>query len=145
MTSINWCCKQRNGIKLAEPNENLSKEYLKTSDDDLKEAEKGGKWGTIAAYYACYEALYAILQKIGIKCEIHECSIALMKIIPGFTKQQIKYIEELKRERTGVQYYLEKPQPINLTKVKEFILDCKEISDKINEDAIKSVREQIRK
>jgi hypothetical protein len=29
MVNLNWCCKQKDGIKLVEPNENLSKEYLK--------------------------------------------------------------------------------------------------------------------
>lgn len=144
MTDISWCCRQKKGIKIAEPNENLSKEYITNSDIDLKEAESASeKWKTIAAYYSCYEALYAVLQKIGIICEIHECTIALIEIIPGFTQEHKNFLEKLKKERIDVQYYLERPKPLNMIQIKEFILACKQILAELKEDEIKKIREKI--
>jgi len=146
MDKIAWCSKQKSGIVLIEPNDNLSTEYLKSSDNDIDAMENTkDKWQNITAYYACYEGLYAVMQKIGIKCEIHDCTIALMKVTGMFTEEQIKFIHELKDERINVQYYLKAPNPINFVKVKEFVLHCKEIISKLSEDDIKSIRENLLK
>lgn len=38
-------------------------------------------WITTTAYYARYFALYALLMKIGVKSEIHDCTIAIAKLL----------------------------------------------------------------
>ena len=77
---IKWCLKQNKGIKLVEPNESISENYLKESSSDFDMIEKANiKWKIVTAYYSCYNSVYAILVKIGIKCEIHDCTIALME------------------------------------------------------------------
>jgi uncharacterized protein (UPF0332 family) len=38
-------------------------------------------WILTTAYYARYFALYALLTKIGIKSEIHDCTINLAKLL----------------------------------------------------------------
>jgi uncharacterized protein (UPF0332 family) len=38
-------------------------------------------WIATTAYYARYFALYALLMKIGIKSEIHDCSIAIARLL----------------------------------------------------------------
>jgi hypothetical protein len=35
MVSVEWCKKQQKGIKLIEPNNNLSKEYIQTAEETL--------------------------------------------------------------------------------------------------------------
>jgi len=65
-----WCFRQKRGIRLTEPNPNLTKAYLKkaasalntmTATIQINETE----WTATAAYYARYFALYALFMKIG--------------------------------------------------------------------------------
>jgi len=129
---LSWCLKKPNGIELVEPNENLSKKYFNESDSTLLslEAIKKTKWGAIMAYYACYNSLYAILQKAGIKCEIHSCTIELMKYLSLFTKEEIEFIQDLKEIRQKNQYYLENIIIKDLNSVKSFIIKCKQVAEK---------------
>ena len=39
MKKISWCKKQDRGIKLIEPNDNLSEEYFDSSEESLKDFE----------------------------------------------------------------------------------------------------------
>ncbi len=76
---LRWCLKQAKGIRLVKPSENLIKAYLRKARSALKSmkvnAEVGiTEWAVSASYYAKYFAMYALLQKIGIKCEIHDCT-----------------------------------------------------------------------
>ena len=77
-----WCFKQKRGIRKIEPNQNLTKAYLKkatsalntmTATMEINETE----WTATAAYYARYFALYALLMKIGVKSEIHDAPSTL--------------------------------------------------------------------
>ena len=36
MATIDWCKRQEKGIKLVEPNENLSKEYFANAEESLR-------------------------------------------------------------------------------------------------------------
>lgn len=77
---IKWCFGLKDGLKIVEPNENLSKSYIQESKSSLSRAEKDFKdddllWATVVIYYAEYYSLYSFLQRIGIKCENHFCSI----------------------------------------------------------------------
>jgi len=123
---IRWCGKQKEGIRLIEPNENLCKEYLKEADSTLDDLMRiTSKWKLIMAYYACYNALYALLLKAGIKSEIHTCTIALMAHIEGFDEEDIIFMENLKDDRINAQYYLKKKELRDESKVKDFVLKCK--------------------
>ena len=78
--SVNWCFKIKDGLRITEPNENLSKSYLNEAKSSLERAEKDFNdgdllWATVVIYYAEYYALYSFLQRIGVKCENHFCSI----------------------------------------------------------------------
>ena len=140
---IKWCLRKKEGISIVEPNENLSNEYRKEADNTLETMlETKGKWKIIMAYYSCYSALYSILIKAGIKCEIHSCSIALMGMI-GFDKEDIKFMEKLKDDRTNVQYYLKEKELEDESKVKEFLLKCKDIANKIDAQKIKEIARQV--
>lgn len=69
--------KQEKGIKLAKPSGTLQKAYLEKSRNALKAMDVNAKAEIIecavsASYYAKYFAVYSLLSKIGIKCEIHD-------------------------------------------------------------------------
>lgn len=82
---IRWCFEQK-GIELIEPNENLMEGYFKKAENALKamKREKGNpEWEISAAYYSMYFSVYAILMKIGIKSEIHSCTIEIVRKFLG--------------------------------------------------------------
>jgi len=150
MEKIKWCCLQKDGIKLIELNENLSKKYIQEADKDLTEMKNASslKWKDIEAYYSCYNSVYALLQKIGVKCEIHDCTIELLSIISEkieITKKQVDLIKDLKDKRMNVQYYLKKPEEIDERAVADFVLSCKESLNSLTYDDIIEIRGEINK
>jgi len=103
-----------------------------------------GKWKLITAYYACYNALYSLLMKCGIKCEIHDCTIELMNLL-GFTRDDTDFMARLKEDRIQVQYYLKNIELKNEEDIKKFILRCKVLSNDLNSEKINGVREIVKK
>ena len=143
MTKLEWCKKQSKGIRVIEPNINVANSYLEKADEALKVmiSSPSKEWKIITGYYACYNCLYALLQKIGIKCEIHSCSIALMRFF-DFEKRDIEFMENLKEKRINVQYYNRKEDLVEDNKIKDFMLKCKEILHKGN---LEEIRTKIKK
>lgn len=140
---LKWCLKQKKGIELINPKSNLSKAYLMEADETLENVSVvKGKWKIITAYYACYNALYAILMKCGIKCEIHDCTIELMRLF-NFTQLDIEYMRELKDTRIKAQYYLKKVFLKEESKVKQFISKCKIILSGLSSSDIIVIRRQL--
>lgn len=142
---IRWCKKQSKGIRVVEPSDSISDHYLQESRNDFDMISRSNdKWRIVTSYYACYNALYAILVKIGIKCEIHDCTIAIMRII-GFGASEIKFIEKLKKERVNVQYYLRPAQlHVDSGDVNRFLDICRLIMTKLNDDKINAIRTQLK-
>ncbi len=71
-SQILWCLEQNRGIKIEEPNNNLSKVYIKKAKSSLNMLDSAiekeeVEWISTTAYYARYFSFYALLQKIGIK------------------------------------------------------------------------------
>ena len=144
MKKLHWCLKKAGGIRLIPPSEDVCKEYVKSSESNLATMLRlSGKWRTITAYYACYDCLYAILQKIGIKSEIHDCSIEMMNLIVGFSDSDRDFLAGLKMDRIDVQYHLKQPKDVDTQRVREFILTCKIIIASIAEDQIKGIRARV--
>lgn len=136
---IIWCCNQKKGINLIEPNDNLSREYINEAEKTLDDISRNkGKWKIITAYYACYNALYSVLMKTGIKCEIHDCSIELMKEINGFNKEDYDFLIGLKEDRVQVQYYLKDRELKDDSKIKLFILKCKTLLEDADAEDIRT-------
>ena len=84
MEKIEWCKRQKLGIKRRDPSINLSKEYLENAEESLRvlasiRETKSNMWLATTKYYIEYFAVYAFLMRIGIKCEIHDCTIELAK------------------------------------------------------------------
>lgn len=127
MKKIIWCKKQEKGIRIVEPNDNLSEEYIKRATSDLGTMGSAtGIWKTIIAYYACYNALYSLLTKAGIKCEIHDCSIELMDYL-GFDEHDKQFMQELKKGRIENQYYLKHNELKDENEIKKFVFKCKQL------------------
>lgn len=152
MVGLDWCKKQKKGIKLIEPNDNLAKEYIETAEETLgilKDIEDKSKvWLATTKYYCEYFAVYSLLMRIGIKCEIHDCTIAVCSllekegVIPsGYVKVLIKD----KKLRIDNQYYLKNREVVlNYDKVVEFVLNIKNISLKLNREEIDRIRKIIK-
>ena len=140
MVEIKWCRKQPQGINLIDRKSHLSEAYLKDAYESLKVCMNSeGKWKVVTGYYACYNALYSVLMKCGIKCEIHDCTIKLMSFF-NFSDREVKFIEGLKKKRIQGQYYLMKVEIGSVALVKDFILKCEEILNSLNESEVNKIR-----
>jgi uncharacterized protein (UPF0332 family) len=141
MDKLKWCTKQSKGIRIIEPSEIIAKDYLRKADESLAMMvnSPSNEWKAVGAYYAAYEALYALLQKTGIKCEIHDCSLEMMKIF-DFTDEEAKFVHFLKKQRIDAQYYVDRKYVVaQEDKVKEFVLKCKEKIETINFEEIREM------
>lgn len=154
MKKINWCKKQKKGIKLVEPNDNLSEEYYQNSEESLKvlrsiKETHSHIWLATTKYYIEYFAVYSILMKIGIKCEIHDCTISLVRFLEkeGIIKRKISDIlEKDKKLRIDNQYYLKnRPVEIDFEKLSGFIVLIKNTLDGLNKEKIEEIRVKIKK
>ncbi|MBI5001978.1 HEPN domain-containing protein [Candidatus Woesearchaeota archaeon] len=106
---LHWCFGLKDGLKIEEPSERLAKSYLEEAKASLKRAEKNFAdgdllWTTVVIYYAEYYALYSFLQRIGIKCENHTCSILATSILLG--EDVVNTINTHKNKRIDAQYYM---------------------------------------
>src|SRR3989344_4628012 len=144
---LGWCFKLKDGLKIAEPNEGLSKSYLGQAKSSLLRAEKDLDdrdllWATVALYYAEYYALYSFLQKIGIKCENHTCSILAVTLLLGEDKTNT--INQHKGKRIDAQYYMKTDQEpkirVMLKEAKESVAMFDEIVSNLAEEEIKNHR-----
>src|SRR3989344_1913250 len=147
---LKWCFKIKGGLKIVEPNERLSKSYLEQAKSSLLRAKKDLEdkdllWTTVAIYYAEYYALYSFLQKIGVKCENHSCSILAVGIL--FGEDKIKIINKHKDKRIDAQYYMKVDQEIKvkvmLTEAQNFISNFDELVSNLSEKEIKEYRDKI--
>ena len=153
MDKIKWCLKAKNGLELIEPNEDLSKAYIKKAEDSLRAVSvlKDNKdWEISSAYYTMYFSLYAILMKIGLKCGIHSCTISFMRhfLNKNFTSEEIELIEKSQKARIDAQYYSDRNISDELYKgiIKNlplFLAKCKDVLNQINEETIKNIRNKI--
>ncbi len=154
MKKISWCKKQDKGIKLMEPNNNLSQEYFQNAEESMKvlrsiKETKSNMWLATTKYYIEYFAVYSVLMKIGIKCEIHDCTIALIKFLEDekiMNKGIAKILEEDKELRIDNQYYLKnKTVDISFEKLSEFILLIKQTLNNLDNTKITELRRKIDK
>lgn len=149
---LKWCFNIRDGLRIVEPNELLSKSYLDQAKSSLLRAEENFEkkdllWTTMVIYYAEYYALYSFLQRIGIKCENHACSILAATILLGEDKTKI--IKEHKDKRIDAQYYIKVDQEnkvkIMLQEAKTFVSMFDNLVSGLSDDEIKMYRDKISK
>ncbi len=152
MADLGWCKKQGKGIRLIKPNENLAKEYLESAEETLTVlkdiANKSDMWLAATKYYFEYFAVYALLMKIGIKSEIHDCTIEVCKLLEKEDILQAGVYKKLKRDkklRIDNQYYLKNREvKINHEKLSEFLLKIKKKINSLILKDIEKVRDKIK-
>ena len=153
-SQVNWCLKQKRGIKLEPPNENLCKVYIKKAKSALNMLSAANEreeidWIATTAYYARYFGFYAVLQMCGIRSEIHECTLSLMYVL--FVQEKIlpeEYyaeFEQAKELRIDTQYYVaNESQTKDLKKASQtagrFVLKMEEIIENMNPQLIMELR-----
>jgi uncharacterized protein (UPF0332 family) len=155
--SIVWCLKQKKGIRIIQPSENLTKAYLRKAISALNTMNAALKiketdWITTTAYYARYFALYALLMRIGVKSEIHDCTIAIAEMLSDeriIKDDQVRDISESKQIRVDTQYYVERELDQvaigkDVENAREFVLEIEKVIENITTDKIESVRAKIR-
>ena len=152
MEKISWCKKQSKGIKLIEPNENLSKEYYENAEESLRvlrsiNETKSNMWLATTKYYIEYFAVYSVLMKIGIKCEIHDCTIELIRFLENqeiIEKGVSEILEKDKGLRIDNQYYLKnKPVSIDFEKLSSFLLSIKASLLKLDGERVSELRREV--
>ena len=154
---ILWCLKQKKGIQLTEPSNNLCSAYLKKAANSLKSMNlniNGGvyDWAADAAYYARYHAIYALLQKCGIISEIHDCSIALMRFLfkGKIDETLLVELEGAKKQRIDLIYYTNRLVPQeeirkNVEAAPGFVLEMEKIISEINSsEEINRLRDKLK-
>ncbi len=149
---LKWCFKIKNGLEIKEPNEELAKSYLKEAKLSLERAEKNLNdgdllWASVVNYYADYYALYSFLQRIGVKCENHSCSILATKFLLG--EDKVKIVDQHMDKRIDAQYYMKvgKNEEVKqmLQEGKEFVSIFDEFVLNLSKEEINSYRENLKK
>jgi uncharacterized protein (UPF0332 family) len=151
---LNWCLKQHKGIRLVTSSENLVKAYREKAKNALKSMEINAQaglveWVVSASYYAKYFAVYSLLSKIGVKCEIHDCTITLFEHLfcDAVSSEIIKDLRNSKEDRVETQYYT---QEIHvdleqiIKKTKKFVLEIDSIIDGLNSEKIAELQKRLK-
>ena len=152
---IQWCLKKERGISLIRPNENLAKSYVAKAKEAAEVMrtlqEKSIAWAISACYYSMYYSLYAVMMKLGVKSEIHSCSITFMRYaLKGyFDESDVNVLERAFEARIDHQYYVTKiPKAEKLDELFEsailFYEKSQNVLSEIDESFISLVRKRIR-
>ncbi|KEQ55978.1 HEPN domain-containing protein [Marine Group I thaumarchaeote SCGC AAA799-E16] len=149
---LQWCARQNKGIKIATQSKNLQNAYLKKSQTALQSMQVNARegideWAISASYYAKYFAIYALFSQLGIKCEIHDCTIALFGYLFGndISQPLLEDLRQAKEDRIDVQYYnaeISIDLQEMISKTKEFVIVVEEIIDGLNQQRIDELRQK---
>jgi len=97
-------------------------------------------WLATTKYYCEYFALYALLMYIGIKSEIHDCTIWVVKFLEEqnvIERGIAKILENDKRLRIDNQYYLKNKKVfVDYNNLRDLILKIKEIINTITNEKL---------
>lgn len=148
-SKISWCKEQNKGLRLINPNDNLAEQYYKNAEESLRigiliKDTGSNMWIATHKYYTEYLAAYSILMKIGIKSEIHSCTIEVIKILEEEKILNIslsKYLEEDKYLRIENQYYLKNVRiELNPKLLSDILLNVRSSLNSITNEQIKRIR-----
>jgi uncharacterized protein (UPF0332 family) len=150
MDQIRWCMQQKKGIELVEPSANLRDAYLIKAEEALEtmRTSKVRDWELTTAYYTIYHGIYSLLMRIGIKCEIHSCTIAFAKryLKEYLTAEDFELIDKAFAARIDSQYYVNREVPdqnynLIMKNTPALLVKCK--NTVIDEKEIQEIRKQI--
>ena len=156
MVSVDWCCRQEKGIRLVEPSQNISQGYISLAESSIgtmnRERDKNIVFSISAGYYSMYYSLCSVLIALGIKCEIHKCTIKFAEefLRDFYNKEDIKTIYEAFSLRNSAQYYVNKilneQEILNLIKKSPiFVAKSMSILSSLNEKKIEEARNRLKK
>ena len=154
MDKIKWCAGKREGLSLIEPNSDLANAYLKKAEEALESMRVNiiKDWKISTAYYTIYFSLYAVLMKLGVKCEIHSCTIEFAKrfLKDFFEEKELDFTEDSLKARVDSQYYIDRTVPVEqynkmVQKAPEFLVKCKSVLIKLNEKKVNEIRDKFQK
>ena len=141
----------KNGIELIEPNERLAKAYIGKAESSLKASQSlkdNREWRISSLYYTMYFSVYAILIRIGVKCEIHSCTISFAKAFLNqyLDEDEISFLKRAMKARIDTQYYTDKDVPDTfyremIEKAAHYMTKCKDIISMIPEKNIMEIRD----
>ena len=149
MDKIKWCIGKKEGLHLIEPNSNLASAYTKKADDALESMRimVVKDWKISTAYYTLYFSLYSILMKLGIKCEIHSCTLEFAKnfLTEFFSNDDFIFMGDSLKARIDSQYYVDRSVSDHhfkemIIEMPSFYVKCKTILLKLNEKKINEIR-----
>ena len=147
MKDLSWCKAQKSGIELIDPSENLMDSYFKASERAVLAMQRIGpdlyEWYITTAYYACYHAFYAVCMQVGIKSEIHDCTLKLLSLFP-LSPSEIHFLRQLKKDRLDTQYYLLIKSVPTVESITIFVNKCRQISNTLTPDTIQKIREVVK-
>lgn len=148
-----FCFKKANGLKLISSNENLVNVYKRKSISALNMLQsaiekKEDEWILDTSYYAKYFMVYALFIKVGIKSEIHDCTIfALKSIFCDFgiiSPELCKDLSDSRDLRVGSLYYdkdFGKNEILNKANTApNFCLEVESIVDSLSKEDIARIR-----
>ena len=107
------------------------------------------EWAISASYYAKYFAVYSLLSKIGVKCEIPDCTITLFEYLfcDSVPKGIIKDLRNSKEDRVEMQYYTHEIS-VDLEQVmkktKKFVLEIENVIDGLNSEKIAELQKRLK-
>jgi len=154
MDKIKWCVGKKEGLSLIEPNNDLANAYLKKAEEALESIRVNiiKDWKISTAYYTIYFSLYSLLMKLGVKCEIHSCTIEFVKrfLNEFFEEDELDFTEDSLKARVDSQYYIGRTVPDEqynkmIQKAPEFLVKCKAVLIKLNEKKINEIRGKFQK
>lgn len=153
MVSIKWCLENKNGLKIVKPDFNMSNSYLLMAEESisiLEDVSKSKIWTATVVYYVFYYSLYALMQRIGVKSEIHSCSLEFMKgcLVDFYSPKDIQVIEKAFSDRIDLQYYTDRPVDNNsILDTKDYCIDffvkTKRVILKLSEKQIDLIRKRL--
>jgi len=152
--NLKWCCKKEGGISLIDPNDNLSKGYIQMAENAIgtmnREKKLNLQFAISAGYYSMYYSLYSVMMKLGIKCEIHACTLAFMKkmLVNFYSEEDCKIINKAFNARETSQYYVDRIVPkedidLIFSKAVPFLNKSRDILSKLNEKDIFNIRKEV--
>jgi uncharacterized protein (UPF0332 family) len=147
------CFRWDNGIRLDKPSMNLMNAYKKKSREALKAMESmrrdgNPEWTITTSYYAKYHMVYAILSRLGVKCENHACSIALFEYLfkGKVSPTLIRELKKSKNDREETQYYPLTQQfdlEVIALDTKKSVLEIEKLLDSLDNNQISQLQQKM--
>ncbi|MBU1975728.1 MAG: hypothetical protein KKG59_04970 [Nanoarchaeota archaeon] len=106
---------------------------------------KSNLWKATIAYYAFYYSLYAVMLYIGIKSEIHTCTLLFMSkyLRKHYTQKDVDTIQYAFTLRKDAQYYARAVDTGKITDLAiDFHLKSKDIINGMTQKDINKIRSQ---